>query len=138
MMLFALIPLLCYLLSFANALSSPLGPVIDLGYAAFAGNSTSPEGFENSNVTFYGGIPYANPPIGELRWRAPQRLDENGTTATSVTDARNWGSPCIQNPAVVGIGSEGAGSDVFWGKISRKDYFRLLDTEYMETDQCYE
>lgn len=137
-MFFILLPLLFYLPSLANALSSPLGPVIDLGYAAFAGNSTSPEGFENSNVTFYGGIPYAKPPLGELRWRAPQRVDENGTTATSVTDARNWGPPCIQDPAVVGIGSEGKELDIFWGKSSRKDYLRLPDPEHLETDQCYE
>lgn len=85
--------------------TSPLGPVVDLGYAAFAGNSTSPSGIINSNVTFFGGIPYAEPPLGNLRWRAPKMLDENAVAGT-VTDARNWGPPCIQTPAMVGIGSE--------------------------------
>ncbi|KAJ4482604.1 Alpha/Beta hydrolase protein [Lentinula aciculospora] len=89
----------------ASLPSSPLSPVIDLGYAAFAGNSTSPSGITNSNVTFFGGIPFAEPPLGNLRWRAPKMLDENVVTGT-VTDARNWGSPCIQTPAAVGIGSE--------------------------------
>ncbi|KAJ7599204.1 Alpha/Beta hydrolase protein [Mycena floridula] len=88
-----------------SALSSPLGPVIDLGYAAFAGNSTSPAGIPDGPVTFYGNIPFAEPPLGNLRWRAPQMLNEK-TTAEFVTDARNWGPPCIQRPAVVGIGSE--------------------------------
>ena len=86
-------------------LTSHLGPVVDLGYAAFAGNSTSPSGVTNSNVTFFGGIPYAQPPVGDLRWRAPRTLNEN-TAASTVTDARNWGNPCIQRPAMVGIGSE--------------------------------
>lgn len=91
----------------AAQLTSPLGPVVDLGYAAFAGNSTSPSGILNSNVTFFGGIPYAEPPLGDLRWRAPKNLDENATTQDGkIMDARNWGPPCIQRPAVVGIGSE--------------------------------
>ncbi|KAJ3782110.1 Alpha/Beta hydrolase protein [Lentinula aff. detonsa] len=89
----------------AAALVSPLGPVVNLGYAAFAGNSTSPSGITNSNVTFFGGIPYAEPPLSNLRWRAPKMLNENAVTST-VTDARNWGPPCIQTPAVVGVGSE--------------------------------
>ncbi|KAF9071773.1 alpha/beta-hydrolase [Rhodocollybia butyracea] len=86
-------------------LTSSLGPVVNLGYAAFAGNTTSPSGIFNSNVTFFGGLPYAQPPLGDLRWRAPQMLDENAV-ANTITDARNWGPPCIQGPAVVGVGSE--------------------------------
>ncbi|KAF8997748.1 alpha/beta-hydrolase [Cyathus striatus] len=89
----------------APQLTSPLGPVIDLGYAAFAGNSTSPTGVLNGPVTFFGGIPYAQPPVGALRFRAPRMLDESKITRT-VTDARDWGSPCIQTPAAVGVGSE--------------------------------
>lgn len=88
------------------SLTSNLGPVVDVGYAAFAGNSTSPAGIPNGPVTFFGGVPYALPPLGNLRFRAPQPLNEQ-TTASSVLDARNWGPPCLQIPAVVGIGSEG-------------------------------
>ncbi|PPQ94411.1 hypothetical protein CVT25_002499 [Psilocybe cyanescens] len=91
--------------AFAAPLTSNLGPVVDLGYAAFAGNSTSPAGTTNGPVTFFGNIPYAQPPLGNLRFRAPQPLNENGKAQT-VTDARNWGPACIQRPAVVGIGSE--------------------------------
>ena len=90
-------------------LTSPLGPVVNLGYAAFAGNSTTPTGDENGPVVFFGGIPYAQPPLGNLRFRAPQPLDEsvkNGGNV-AVTDARNYGAPCIPTPAQVGVGSEG-------------------------------
>ncbi|KAJ7892416.1 Alpha/Beta hydrolase protein [Mycena leptocephala] len=89
----------------ARNLTSTLGPVVDLGYAAYAGNTTSPSGSENGPVAFYGNIRYARPPLGELRFRSPAMLNENGIT-TEVLDARSWGPPCIQNPAVVGIGSE--------------------------------
>ncbi|KAK7034661.1 hypothetical protein VNI00_012303 [Paramarasmius palmivorus] len=93
-------------------LTSPLGPVVDLGYAAFAGNVTPPSSPTNPDepvvgpVTFFGTIPYAKPPLGDLRWRAPQMLDEEASPNGVVFDARNWGPPCIQRPAVVGVGSE--------------------------------
>ncbi|KAF9558576.1 alpha/beta-hydrolase [Agrocybe pediades] len=87
------------------SLTSDLGPVVDIGYAAFAGNTTSPAGVLNSPVTFFGGIPYAQPPLGNLRFRAPKQLDEQGK-AKQVTDARSWGPPCMQFPATVGVGSE--------------------------------
>lgn len=92
--------------------SSPLGPVVNLGYAAFVGNSTSPTGEIDSPVTFFGGIPYARPPLGDLRFRAPVPLDEAivDERSLAITDARNWGPPCIQQPAQVGIGSEGQNS----------------------------
>ncbi|KAG9218092.1 hypothetical protein CCMSSC00406_0010251 [Pleurotus cornucopiae] len=91
-----------------SALTSPLGPVVNLGYAAFVGNNTAPSGQPRSTVTFFGNIPYAQPPVGNLRFRAPKPLDETikDPTRVPISDARNWGPPCIQQPAQVGIGSE--------------------------------
>ena len=85
------------------------GPIVNLGYAAFLGNDTSPTGELHGPVTFFGGIPYAQPPLGDLRFRAPQMLDEGEKPADRITvaDARGWGAPCIQQPATVGVGSEG-------------------------------
>ncbi|KAJ7614595.1 carboxyesterase [Mycena polygramma] len=88
---------------FAGTLTSPLGPVVNLGYAAYAGNATLPD------VTFYGGIPYIQPPVGNLRFAPPKQLTETSNpflTNDDVVDARNWGPLCIQQPAVMGIGSE--------------------------------
>ncbi|KAF8879349.1 carboxyesterase [Mucidula mucida] len=83
-------------------LTSSFGPVVDLGYAAFAGNDTL------DGVIFYGGIPYIQPPVGDLRFAPPQAIDETPRTLwpSDVIDARNWGPICIQQPAVVGIGAE--------------------------------
>jgi hypothetical protein len=88
-------------------LTSPLGPVVDLGYAAYVGNSTSPSGVVNSTVTFFGGIPYVKPPLGNLRFRAPQRLDESVKPNRTVVNAQSWGATCVQQPAVEGVGVEG-------------------------------
>ena len=91
----------------AAKLTSPLGPVIDLGYAAYAGNSTSPAGQADSSVTFFGGIPYVQQPIGDLRFRAPKDLDERVNPNRTVIDARTWGPTCVQQPAIAGVGVEG-------------------------------
>ncbi|CAE6520330.1 unnamed protein product, partial [Rhizoctonia solani] len=87
--------------------TSSLGPVVDLGYAAYVGNSTSPAGQPNSTVTFYGGIPYVQPPLGNLRFRAPKDLDETYNPNRTVVDARSWGPTCVQQPAKEGVGVEG-------------------------------
>src|SRR5690625_5252251 len=46
---------------------------------------------ENGIVSFKG-IPYAKPPTGSLRWKAPQSLEKS----THEMEAINYGSSCIQ------------------------------------------
>ncbi|OSX56176.1 hypothetical protein POSPLADRAFT_1160806 [Postia placenta MAD-698-R-SB12] len=88
--------------SYSNNASGPSGPIVDVGYAAFLGNDSIP-GFPG--IEFFGGIRYVQPPLGELRFRAPQLLDET-VGPHNVTDARDWGDICMQEPAQVGFGSE--------------------------------
>jgi hypothetical protein len=90
-----------------SILSSSLGPVVDLGYVAYVGNSTSPAGQPNSSVTFFGGIPYVQAPLGDLRFRAPKELNEKFNPNRTVVDARSWGPTCVQQPAKEGVGVEG-------------------------------
>ncbi|KZV76723.1 alpha/beta-hydrolase [Peniophora sp. CONT] len=92
----------------ALALVNLTGPIVDLGYAAYLGNATTPTGVEDGPVVFFGGIPFAEPPLGNLRWRAPRMLDESvlPSESVSVSDARNFASPCIQQPAKAGVGAE--------------------------------
>jgi para-nitrobenzyl esterase len=47
---------------------------------------------DSQGVTSYKGIPFAAPPVGNLRWRAPQPVSH----WTSVRKADNFGNACFQ------------------------------------------
>ncbi|QRV93283.1 carbohydrate esterase family 10 protein [Ceratobasidium sp. AG-Ba] len=126
----ALLLSLCVLVQGAK-LTSPLGPVVDLGYAAYAGNSTSPTGQVNSSVTFFGGIPYVQPPLGNLRFRAPKDLDERVKPNRTVVDARGWGPICMPQPAAEGAGVEDCLSLNIWKPTSAKPGSRLPVVAYI-------
>ena len=56
----------------------------------------------NPRVTAYRGIPFAKPPVGDLRWRAPQPIEPwNG-----VREAYNYGPISMQD-------TPGLGDDVY-------------------------
>jgi carboxylesterase type B len=78
---------------------SSAGNVVDTGYAQYRGNLSFP------NTVAYLGIPYAEPPLGELRFRAPLPLNTTRVAAEAggkVVDATEYPNFCIQ-------GSTGAG-----------------------------
>ncbi|KAJ3482852.1 hypothetical protein NLI96_g6703 [Meripilus lineatus] len=79
--------------------SSESSPIVDLGYASYKGNQTSPR------TTVYLGIPYAEPPLGNLRFRSPVPLDTSRIARKhrrSVIDARSYPEPCIQGATNAG------------------------------------
>jgi para-nitrobenzyl esterase len=51
-------------------------------------------GRQDSGVRMFKGIPFAEPPIGELRWKAPQPLK----TWRGVRPATQFGPRCMQQP----------------------------------------
>ncbi|CAH1789191.1 unnamed protein product, partial [Owenia fusiformis] len=62
---------------------------------------------QNRDLQFrrYLGIPYADPPIGDLRFRPPRTLS---TTWNETRNATEYGNVCIQNPELyksLGLGS---------------------------------
>ena len=68
-------------------------PVVDLGYAKYRGNLTHP------NTVAYLGIPYAEPPIGDHRFRAPLALNTSRVSKQTrgiVIDATSYPEFCIQ------------------------------------------
>jgi para-nitrobenzyl esterase len=51
---------------------------------------------DKSKTYSWRGIPYARPPVGELRWKAPRSIDQ----WRGVFEATVYGSPCAQ-PAII-------------------------------------
>ncbi|KAJ3732159.1 Alpha/Beta hydrolase protein [Lentinula guzmanii] len=77
--------------SSAGAADNGAPVIIDLGYAQYQGAFDS-----TNNLTNYLGIRYAEPPIGDLRWKAPQSPAINNTVIQQVNTQP---SPCFQAPA---------------------------------------
>jgi para-nitrobenzyl esterase len=69
--------------------SNAIGTVVQTKAGKVSGYSAEDGG---ETVHLYKGIPYAAPPIGELRWKAPQPVK----SWTEVRDATKWGSQCAQ------------------------------------------
>ena len=78
------------------ALASPFvqqKDVVDLGYATYLGNRSY------SNAVAYLGVPYAEPPLGELRFRAPLLLNTTRVrvqTGGTPVNATAYPDFCIQ------------------------------------------
>jgi carboxylesterase type B len=64
-------------------------PIIDLGYAKVKGVQNT-----TSGLNMYHGIHYAQPPVGELRWRKPRPIEAIMTDPDYVIDGTNIGPSC--------------------------------------------
>ncbi|XP_070541352.1 para-nitrobenzyl esterase-like [Ptychodera flava] len=65
------------------------------------------EGRSRQGVHVFKGIPYAKPPIRELRWKPPVSLKRSGACWSGTLQALGFGPYCFQNHAIFGIiGSE--------------------------------
>lgn len=60
---------------------------------------------DTEGVTVYKGVPFAQPPVGELRWKAPQDLTE---TWDGVRVCDKWGNQAMQPENLNPVGE-------FWG-----------------------
>ncbi|TFY56348.1 hypothetical protein EVG20_g8956 [Dentipellis fragilis] len=81
--------------------------VVDVGYATYRGNQSFP------NTVAYLGIPYAEPPLGDRRWRVVLPLDTGriqGSTRGQVVDATQYPDFCVQGSTGAGDAG-GAGSE---------------------------
>jgi hypothetical protein len=67
--------------------------VVDTGYAKYLGNQT------RENTVAYLGVPYAEPPLGDLRFRAPLELNTTRVSQEAggePVDSRDYPEFCIQ------------------------------------------
>ena len=63
------------------------------------------KGHVNNNVVHWDDIPYAEPPIGDLRWKAPRELNPSSKEKFIKPKENNF---CVQEPSGLG-GSDGIG-----------------------------
>ena len=49
-------------------------------------------GFKHKKAVYYLGIPYAKPPVGDLRWKAPEPLP----ASDAIFEAKHFGASPIQ------------------------------------------
>jgi para-nitrobenzyl esterase len=77
-----------------------IGAVVQTKQGAIRGTTVT----ENETVTafIYRGIPYAAPPVGELRWKAPQPV----VAWEGERDATNWPNRCPQGQSSMGTGAQ--------------------------------
>ncbi|MGD0966250.1 MAG: carboxylesterase family protein [Candidatus Acidiferrales bacterium] len=66
----------------------------------------------NSGAVFKG-IPFAAPPVGDLRWREPMPVNPWG----GVRDATKFGAPCAQNPYFISDAKEVSREDCLFLNI---------------------
>ncbi|KAF9041726.1 alpha/beta-hydrolase [Hymenopellis radicata] len=105
-MVFARLAFVCSLARFFLPTAGSDTFVVDTGYAKYLGNHTLP------NTVAYLGIPYAEPPLAERRYRAPLPLNTTRITLDSgnqLIDARSYPDFCIQGTVAGTFG--GAGSE---------------------------
>ena len=88
----------------ANAADS--GPIITVTGGQVRGAMLDKGG------AMFKGIPYAQPPLGDLRWREPMAVKP----WTGVRDAMAFGAPCVQRPNPFAPGA---------GEISQEDCLYL-------------
>ena len=81
--------LLFLLLILLNSVSAAPADVVHTANGAIEGRGVQPSG-----VRIFRGVPFAQPPIGELRWKEPQPVKN----WTGVRQAREFGPRCMQAP----------------------------------------
>ncbi|MBR2963594.1 MAG: carboxylesterase family protein [Lentisphaeria bacterium] len=74
-----------------NKRNQPVQGEYDAAYAVKTKTGTY-VGFKQKKAVYYLGIPYAKPPVGELRWKAPEPLPESD----AVFEAKHFGASAIQ------------------------------------------
>lgn len=73
--------------------SAPAAPAAPLPPVAATVSDGALRGYVENGVRIFKGVPYAQPPVGDLRWRPPQPVK----SWTGVREAQAFGPDCMQN-----------------------------------------
>ncbi|TFK39011.1 alpha/beta-hydrolase, partial [Crucibulum laeve] len=88
--------------------ASPIGTSVTLDYATLTGLRN-----ETSNIIYFRGIPFADPPIGELRWRAPVSPP---TRQLGNIDTSSFANTCIATTQQAA--TPGTSEDCLFGNVN--------------------
>lgn len=80
-----------FILSPTKAKLSTSAPIIDLGYAKYAGYTN-----ETAGIHYYRGLHYAQPPVGSLRWQKPIPIESSNNLTGQTIQATTQAPACIQ------------------------------------------
>ncbi|MBN1652364.1 MAG: carboxylesterase family protein [Deltaproteobacteria bacterium] len=72
------------------------------------------KGYSNGDTWQFLGIPYAKPPLGNLRWKPPQKPD----AWEDVRDAVAWSDQSAQNPVYENFGEGGMSEDCLYLNVT--------------------
>ncbi|KAF5334363.1 hypothetical protein D9758_017485 [Tetrapyrgos nigripes] len=99
--------LLIYAISISTSVFAS-DPSVSIGEVTFVGRQTS------ENVEFFGGVPFAEPPIGNLRLRPPILTDFTSAQHT-VINVTQFGPSCVQAgiPTISQVSEDCLGLSIF-------------------------
>lgn len=86
-------------------------------------------GFDELSMHAFLGIPYAEPPVGDLRWRAPRPAHH----WHGVRDATHFAPHCAQNPSPFGEASQS--EDCLYLNVYTPDHHADADHEWRDHDK---
>jgi len=73
--------------------SAPAGsPTADLGYARYVGYNNATAG-----ISYFRGIPFAQPPLGDLRWQKPRSIESGNDFDGQLFNATEIAPGCYQS-----------------------------------------
>ena len=73
--------------------SAPAGsPTADLGYARYVGYNN-----ETAGISYFRGIPFAQPPLGALRWQKPRTIESKNDFDGKLFNATEIAPGCYQS-----------------------------------------
>ncbi|EKG12270.1 Carboxylesterase type B [Macrophomina phaseolina MS6] len=115
-------PVLC-VNAFVLLASAAGPPSANLGYVTYTGYTK-----ETAQINYFYGIPYAQPPLGDLRWRAPRPIEVSNSFTGRTINASTPAPICYQSaPISLAEAGEETFQDSFGPEYYRQDLAQSED-----------